>query len=651
MKTKIVRNDKISISLSAENGCIESICFKDKQWNGYSGGLTIIDELKGRIFSNSPIKIIEDLQNNKIVFERRFPCAEFIVREIWTALDDCISWRIELLLDEGCTGRTIQMKQLVPYPYPAYNLNVWTAHENFPCKLEKLGGLHLGYGDACYGTVIPAVSIYNEASDSGLTLAKPFDLKTARLAFNFNDYHSSGLEVISSNLALKGKSPAVMEILIRPHEGCWRPALAWLYDKYREYFNPPNPDIHKLDGGFMLTNPFTEKSFIEDVYKYKVKWAEIHNHFPYYGNYAPKEDEWESVIAHDYPELPPLPSKVSRKCINEHIELLHKNNIKGFLYFQCAGDSYIPYAREDFPDAIARDVAGKIIPTWKECCFVNASSGTSFYKHIDKQIDKFISDYPDIDGVFLDQVCYQAIDIAHEDGITSYNNKPAAMFGYSYTETLQKLSDILHGQGKFIWGNGPFDIEVQKNIDGIMAEGTSGISETYKYLCLTKPLLVHTYPDTPEKVETMFKYCLLSGASYSIGASSKLPLPQSITPEVQKIFDAYIPLVEKLFGRTWILEPQALKVPVGYHSNIFRGRDGHSIMVPLIKSKCGLTGEDIYNKDIEINIKVKDAVNFSEAAILTTNSEISQDIEIRNNNNIIAVSVKTPAVASVIIIR
>lgn len=650
MKTKIIRNDKIAISLSAENGCIESIYLKDKLWNGYSGELTVIDELKGQIFSSSQIKIVEELTNNKIVFERRFPGAEFTVREIWTAFEDCISWRVELFLDEGCPERTIQIKQLVPYQYPAYSLNVWAANERFPCALEKLGGLHLGYGDACYGTVIPAVSIYNKESDSGITLAKPFDLKTAKLAFNFNDYHSSGLEVISSNLALNKKSSAVMEILIRPHEGCWRPALAWLYDKYKEYFDPPNSDVHKLDGGFMITNPFTEKGFIESVDKYKIKWAEIHNHFPYYGNYAPEEDEWESTIAHDYPELPSLPGKVSRKRINEHVELLHKNKIKGFLYFQCTGDSYIPYAQKHFADAIAGNMAGKLIPTWKECCFVNASPGTSFNKHIDKQIDKFISDYPDIDGVFLDQMCYQTIDTLHDDGITSYKNKPASMFGYSYTETLHKLSGILHGQGKFIWGNGPFNVEVQKEVDGIMAEGTSGISETYKYLCLTKPLLVHTYPDTSEKIETMFKYCLLSGASYSIGASSKLPVPAPITPEIQKLFDAYIPLVEKLFGRTWLLEPDPLEIPSGFRANIFRGSDGHSIIVSLIKTSIGLLAqENIHKKNIEIKVKIKDIGCFHEAVIMTTHSEKPEKIEMVKNDKSISISIKETSTALIII--
>ena len=652
MKLEVKGENPIAVTFG-HAGNIEKIFCGTHCWNGYPGGLTVVDDLRGRIFQAADAEnIVIEESSASLVFEKRWGDSEFVLHEIWTAFDDCLSWRVEVRLKPGFQERSIQIKQLFPYPYPATKLHVWSANERFPCQMEELGGLHLYYGDACYGTVIPAISIYDKAKNTGITLSKPFGLKTARLAFHFKDYHSDGLEAETSCLYLSKVKPAETELLIRAHEGCWRPGLGWLYNKYPEYFDPPNPHVHELEGGFMLTNPYTEDSFIKEVGKYNVKWAEIHNHFPVYGNYAPDEKEWDSVIAHDYPELPPANAKLSRDKINRHIRSLHDNHIKGLLYFQCTGDAYIPYAEKKFPDAIARDSIGNIIPTWKECCFVNAAPGTSFHTHINGQIDKFIADYPEIDGVFLDQACYQTIDTAHQDGITASNNKPVAMFGYSYTETLQKLSDILHAQGKIIWGNGPFDIEVQRDIDGIMSEGTSRLSETYKYLCLTKPLLVHTYPDTPEKVETMFRYCLLTGASYSIGASSKLPVPTPITPEIRELFDSYIPLVEKLFGRTWLLEPNPLEIPPGFQANIFKGKDGCSVIVTLIRINSGLLEEkNIHRENIEIKVKVKDTGRFSEASIMTTRSKIPEKVEMIKNDKAISISINEPTTASVIIIR
>ncbi|MBU0714131.1 MAG: hypothetical protein KJ964_02085 [Verrucomicrobia bacterium] len=654
MNTNTISNKIIAISLSAEDGSLEKVNCGDKCWNGYSGGLAVIDELAGRIFTNATAetKTMEAVGNSKRVFEKSYAGADFIVKETWMALEDCLSWRVEVSLKKGCLARSIQVKQLFPYPYPQYKLNVWSANERFPCSLDKLGGLHLYYGDVCYGTLIPAVSLYDKGLKLGITLAKPFDLKIPRLAFCFKDYHSDGLEIETSCLRLAEGCPAITEVLIRPHEDCWRPGLAWLYARYPEYFNPPNPAVHNIEGGFMITNPFTEKRFVESAGKYKVKWAEIHNHFPYYGNYAPEEKEWESVIAHDYPEVPPH-GKTSRKLINDHIDDLHKNGIKGLLYFQCAGDAYIPYAENNFTDAIARDCAGKIIPTWKECCFADASPGTSFGKHLGRQIDKFVNDYPEIDGVFLDQLCYQAVDTAHDDGITAYENKPAAMFGHSYLANLKKLSEILHGQGKIVWANGPFNIEIQKDIDGMMSEGTSGICKSFQYLCLSKPLLVHTYPDSPENVETMFKYCLLAGASYSIGGSSTVPVPPGISPDIQKLFDAYIPLVEKLYGRTWLLEPDPLEIPSGFQSNIFWGNDKKSVIVTLINSNDSMLRKgNVFDRNIKFKVKIKNNLNdYSEAICMTTHTRCALKAVITRDDKSLSITMPEHSIASVIIIR
>ena len=153
---------------------------------------------------------------------------------------------------------------------------------------------------------------------------------------------------------------------------------------------------------------------------------------------------------------------------------------------------------------------------------VNSSGENGFGGMVKHKIKRLLELYPEIDGVFADQVCYQTIDFAHNDGKTAVNDKPAAEYGVSYTYNLEKLSDLLHGAGKFIWANGEFDIEAARCCDGVMSEGTSGISETHKYLCVRKPLLVHTYPTDVFKTESMFRYVLLSGASYSYGGSSTL---------------------------------------------------------------------------------------------------------------------------------
>ena len=652
MPFKISSSSGISVSISGDNAVIENILLNDEPWSGCSGNIVVVDELKSSVYDtlrhDHITKVRETKVESNIMLEKRFKNADFTIRETWRGLDDCVSWRVEIELEEGIPDRTIQIKQLIPYPHPAYHLNVWSANERFPCELEKTGGLNLVYGDACLGTMIPAASIYSTRENRGITIAKPFDLPSAKLAFNFNDYHSKGLEVVSKNLFLAKDKPVVMEILIHPHEGCWRPGLGWLREKFKEYFAPPNPNVHQLEGGFMITNPFTEPEVIENARSYNVNWAEIHNHFPRYGEYAPEADEWDSVITHDYPDDQPLPGKISKKLINDHLSALHENNIKGLLYIQCSGDCHKPYAEKNFPDAIAKDESGQTIPVWKECCFANASPDTSFGRHINSQIDKFIADYPEIDGVFLDQLCYQTLDMAHSDGITGRDNKPAAMFGNSYKRNLKKIAKVLHSHNKIIWANGPFNIEVQKEVDGIMAEGTSSISNTYKYLCLDKPLLVHTYPDNPLQVETMFKHCLLSGASYSIGASSRLPAPPPINDETKKIFESYIPMVEKFRGRTWLLEPNPLTLPPGCEGNIFRSENGRDILISVIDSENSLSSYLEEKGFFEIIVKASDISSFGKATYLTPLDDTERSAKITMNEGTLSVFIPKKQIAYVI---
>jgi hypothetical protein len=204
--------------------------------------------------------------------------------------------------------------------------------------------------------------------------------------------------------------------------------------------------------------------------------------------------------------------------------------------------------------------------------------------------------YPAIDGVFLDQLCYQAIDYNNSDNRTSVNDKAAAEYGNSYYYNLEKLSKLLHQNNKFIWANGPFDIEIGRYCDGVMSEGTSGISETHKYLCLKKPLLIHTYPTDAYKVESMFRYILLSGGSYSYGGSSTLRNPGKISNEVEKIFTQYKYLADILLDTEILLQSNPFKLPHNCKGEIFQSKTSKDKFVTIVPNT------QVENLDVVINI-------------------------------------------------
>jgi len=654
----ILSNNNMEVEISKESGNLDALHIKRKgfgKWNACPGHLIIVDELRRRTYADTRDRMTcspkRHHRDKQAVVENRkeFQGADFSVRETWRMEKDCLSWKVAVSLKKGKRDRTIQIKQLIPYPKPAYRLGVWSAQSQFPTTLERIGGLHLAYGDACCGTVIPAVTLYREEEDVGLTVTKPFGSKTAQLAFSFQGYHSKGMEIETTLLGLRQGKPATVEFLIHAHPGCWRPGLGWLYKKYPEYFNPCNKRIREIEGGFLIANPFSEEEAIADLARLGVKWEELHNHFPYYGEYAPSAEEWESVVPHDYPEAPRWPGKVSAQVVRDHVRMVHKYNIKCLMYFQCAGDSYIPYAKKNFPDAIARGTHGSHMPSWKECCLMNADPSTSFGKEILKMIDRFLEKFPDIDGIFLDQLCYTAIDTAHDDGVTMYENKPAYDIGHCYEKPVENLTRKIHLQGKFVFANGPYNIEVQRDVDGLMAEGVSWIGDVMKWLCIAKPLLIHTYAEDAQKVETMFRQCLLCGGSYSVGGSSKLVEPPRLAPKTRKVFKAYIPLVEKLYGRQWLLEPDPLELPFGYDGNIFKGENKTRI-ITLVGGRKSVLDRKGIEADLKLRVKFRGMSKYGKAESFGTHYSGSRRVRVSEMRDCLKLTLPEHSAGSVIVL-
>ena len=441
----------MEIGFSKEKGNLRELCLKRKKfgrWNGWESYLIIEDELKAKTYKDIEDSFVLSQKKYRkggeviVANLKRFKGADFLIKEIWRLNEDSLSWRIEVFLKKGKKDRTIRIKQLIPYPKPAYGLGVWSAQSQFPTKIERLGGLHLAYGDVCFGTVIPAITLYKEKEDVGLTIAKPFGLKTAKLAFSFQDYRSHGVEIETTLLGLRKEKPVVVEFIIHPHQGCWRPGLAWLYKRYPEYFDSPNKKVREIEGGYLLSHPFIKEKEIKSVSPYKVKWEELHYHFPYYGQYAPKEKEWKNVSSlkgigtDSSKEYANTAGKISERVIQKHIQMVHKYGIKSLIYFQCAGDGYISYVTDNFSDSVAKGPDGSPQLAYPGTYLMNSDPSTSFGKEMLNMIDRLFEKFPDMDGVFLDQLCYSGLDTAHDDGITMYKNKPAYSLWHCYETVM-----------------------------------------------------------------------------------------------------------------------------------------------------------------------------------------------------------------------
>jgi len=383
-------------------------------------------------------------------------------------------------------------------------------------------------------------------------------------------YTREAFLVADTGRFIREGEPVVSELLEIAGCGDWRPPLGWFHDHYRDYFLPPDPRAAKLAGTFCITNPFSSDATLDDARANRVSLTELHNHYPVYGDFVPARKKWQSVVLHDYPELDFPRAYITPKKIDDLIDRLHERGIMVLFYFQCTGDCFLPFAKAHFPDDIAIAPDGKPYSAWKECCLVNALPGTAYARHIDDMLERLFARHPGIDGIFMDQLCYDLEDMAHDDGRTGLRNRPAANLRSSYYPAVEKAARMLHARGKLLWINGCFDLKVQRFADGVMAEGLSGVSEILRYFTLDKPLLVHQYPTTVAQAAGIFAYALRAGAPMiSIGGSSR-HVDAVLPPDAAAFYRKAMPLLRPLVGRQWCFLPRPVEFPEGTTGNVFR---------------------------------------------------------------------------------
>ncbi len=544
----------MSIAITAEKGgAIDRIAIDGRNFNAYPG----------RIWTSPGVELQAEWEN----------CGKFY------------RCRFRITRTAGRREDGAEVRFRIPYVEVQYRMKVWAARDGYPKNLVEICGTDLAYGDVCYGTVLPLVSLLNPTEKIGLTIARKPGRPGGSLSFFFDSYHSDGMDIHLAKLAVSPGETVEQEFYFFGHSDCWRPGLKQYIELFPECFAPPFAAIRQWGGAYGITNPSQVPDFDPE---FRPDWVEVHNHFPYYGEYAPETPTWESVILHDYPELIGTGDYTfSRARINEHIAHLHRNHVRAMLYIQVNGDGFIPFAEKSFPESIAHEINGKNMPTWKECCFLNGDPSLPFGKHIDAMIDRFIAAYKDIDGVFLDQLCYQAFDYSHSDGRSADDGREIYEYGASYDVHVKKLADILHGQGKAILANGPFDLGASRYVDAVMAEGCSGISNTLKYLCIDKPMLVHSYTADVTQTEKGLRNCLLSGAGWSYGGSSRESKLPEMSAEVVDTFRNYLPLVKSVFNHRIYLDADPIKLSPAEPDVVYEVFDlpeGKGCIVSLIQT-------------------------------------------------------------------
>ena len=579
----VLKNDAMAVEIGRQTGRMEKLKLNRAdfgQWNIIPGRLEISDDLQRICFREGRdacnVEILSEEQS-RIIISKRFEKAAFVVREEWSINREEVHWKVQLELDAGVETRSVKISQMIPWPTAEpYKWNVWTAKEGFPKSATRVGNSKIVYGDLCYGTTIPELSIFNANFDVGLSIAKPLGLKIPRWEMNFSGYRGGGVNIDSGFLKLSEQNVAETNLMLHPHEGCWRPGLGWLVDKFPDYFKAGLPDAAKrVDGGFLIGNPSTTKEQMRIARSYGAKVAEMHHHYRYYGCYFPDEKSWRTTEGNPVREHVRKDER-SVAAIRNSIENFRDNEIAPLLYIQLAGDGYKPYVEKEYPESIVLNTDGqKMGQTYYNVWMMNSDPSLPFGRAIRNELEKFFELYPEAGGLFWDQAGYDDIDSAHHDGITMVENKPMYRLAFCYEKHRDLMVAEAHRRGMIVAANGLAYIELGGGIDQIMAEGSSWLAELVQYECVTRPMLFYHYFKDENDLEEMFQKCLVAGATgYSVPDCS-------MSPDMDMLFRAYAPLVDMLSGRKWLFEPYPLELPPGVNGNIFT-MENNNLNVTLV---------------------------------------------------------------------
>ncbi|OGV47328.1 MAG: hypothetical protein A2017_09200 [Lentisphaerae bacterium GWF2_44_16] len=636
--------DSYSVSVSRKDGMLGDFRIFDSehgQWNDVfygksvfenKAGVRIKDELTGAGFSDNfgpatvfyhePRKIAWNGKGSNVLCsepqikksnssmeltqEKDFKDAQFTMRNEYKFEKDFIQWDVVLKLRPGEKERSVRLEYQLPI-FRSVNggffpkgWQVWAPLEDAPYSFGHAGGWghsqaswyvhHFPYCsvNAGAGIPLPMIDVFSSVYDIGMSLIAPPGQIKPEMVFVV-DKENSVLKLQYNNIGLRKTKEWRLSLILHPHRGDWREALGWFEKRYHDYFVPNNKRVIDQEGTMFYGVPSVkEKNIKAWVKNMGLKWTEV-LYNPIFGDYVPEAEKWDFDMLWSEKGPEKILRGLTKKKIGDYLKMLKKHSVASFIYYNY-GECDERLAKKNFSESIIRDPQG-LRKAWmfrdgkRGNMTMNPDPDTEWGRFVLKQVDELFEEYPELDGLFIDQMCYHSSDYGRDDGRTMINNAPVYDTHEASMRMMEKIAEKLKSRNKTCFANGPYNFEIMKYADGIMSEGSlSGLAK-YSYACLNKPVMVLTYNVFGEDLEKVFKACLKYGAFPSTPwHHDKSFNPPELPPEnTLELYRRYLPLIENLRGRRWVLRSNAIVFPNGLDGNIFHRRAGGYVIPFFVK--------------------------------------------------------------------
>lgn len=540
------------------------------------------------------------------------------------------------------------------------------AHSRPP--LHPARTLRFGYRSEATPIVFPAASFLSRRAQAGVTVSSPTDEHTQ--GFEVELRPDGGPFVARRELrAEPGREVrTVFRFSLHPPDN--RSALRVVRDRYPDAVRANDPRAIELNGSFLWT-PLASADQVKQWKTQGIRWVELIFTAPFIGEFAPSKNPWSPTIDDLWmweklsPGAPPLnagyqpirafleqrmPPWMTFDRVREFIRTAHANDVRVFLYFQ-PSTAWSVYALERFPDDVARDANGDVIPDWLEQIAMNPRPGSAWARHLQEQFRGLLENYPEADGIFMDQSHFDFLDYAHDDGVTLRNGRTAFRMGIAIRDFTRRLVEIAREKGKMVWWNGPWMAEMGAPGDGHLSEASESI-EALQYFGLGgKPIT------TGAAAIDSYDRVLLAGAQPAAPILSTIMLshrydkevPASAAPPAEELalFRSYQPLFEAVRRREWLLEPDVIAVPPGFAANAFRNSGGDA-MFPVVVSHAEPGAG--WHFGVPVEIRLPDAAQIRSATLLTPECHAGAALKFARERTTLRLSIPRVRRAAVLIL-
>jgi len=471
--------------------------------------------------------------------------------------------------------------------------------------------------------VMPAVVLYRASEDWGLTVLADFAQPTRGFELVLAD-KAATLAVRRVDLRLEPGRPVQVSIIVAGHAGDWRPGLGHVLARYPEFFVVEDARLPKLHGAFVCSGGTPQDRSIAGWKAQHVQTVEVHGTIPFYGQHLPLGDRW-TIFADDCwhrlreqadPQKPAedapwreilayvnrrVPPNISVEMVRDYIRRLHAQGIYALMYFNPT-EAWKPWIKENYPDALVHTAAGKPIPVWYESYMVCPAPDTPWGKHLLDEFAKMMDLYAEADGFFMDQSCYDNIDYAHDDGWSIAQGRTGYRMGHAINQISQRCRAMAKPRGKFMWWNGPYNSDIGRYAEGMMAE--AGNEAEVRAICYLT-LGGRACCTLSTKGEEVFQNCAAYGLYPTAMGTSALG----------RLAARYAPVIDLFAGKQWVFDARALDLPPGAKGNVYRLPDGNVLAVAVTDGRS--VDGPAFELDLPLVVRLPQAGEFRAAYFLS----------------------------------